>query len=87
LVDLQYQTFWSQSLACFILYFPFLTGSMVVVNCNKSWCYDPNVIFNNVQYNAILITTIIMGLISLALSGQPSSYEGCQHLNSYLLEP
>ena len=39
---------------------------------NPSWAYDPNVILGNEDFNVFLITTIIMGVLSLAFAKNPS---------------
>ena len=76
LIRQQYSTFRCQTVACFIIYIPVLIFMCVLVNFDKSYSYDPQVIFNNSDFNVHIGVTILMGLISLILSGSPNVFDG-----------
>ena len=46
-----------------------------MINYNTTWCYDDQIIFNNEQFNLVVLVTAISGLFSLAISHQPDTFE------------
>lgn len=72
MIDIQYYTFWWQNVSSSIIYILALMSIGILVNMNPSWAYDPNVILGNEDFNVFLITTIIMGVLSLAFAKNPS---------------
>ena len=49
---------------------------MVLVNTDRSHCYDSEVIYNNFEFNTKHVMLIVMALISVVLSFNPNSIEG-----------
>ena len=76
LIRQQYSTFKCQTIACCLIYIPVLILICVLVNFDKSYSYDPQVIFDNSDFNIHIGVTILMGLISLVLSGSPNVFDG-----------
>ena len=72
MIELQYYTFWWQNVSSSIIYILALLSIGLLVNLNPSWAYDPNVILGNEDFNVFLITTIIMGVLSLVFAKDPS---------------
>ena len=72
MIDIQYYTFWWQNVSSSIIYVLALMSIGILVNLNPSWAYDPNVILGNEDFNVFLITTIIMGVLSLTFAKNPS---------------
>ena len=72
MIELQYYTFWWQNVSSSVIYILALLSIGVLVNLNPSWAYDPNVILGNEDFNVFLITTIIMGVLSLVFAKDPS---------------
>ena len=44
----------------------------VLINSYPSWAYSPDIILKNEDFNIILSTTVIMGLVSVAFARNPS---------------
>ena len=93
MIELQYYTFWWQNVSSSIIYVLSLIAIGVLINLNPSWAYDPNVILGNEDFNVFLITTIIMGLLSLVFAKNPSwiglvnsmmKSEACQSISTML---
>ena len=76
MIELQYKTFKWQTLASCIVYIPTLIVIMVLVNTDRSHCYDSEVIYNNFEFNTKHVMLIVMGLISVVLSFNPNSIKG-----------
>ena len=76
LIRQQYATFKCQTIACCLIYIPVLILICILVNLDKSYSYDPQVIFSNSDFNVHIAVTILMGLISLVLSGSPNVFDG-----------
>ena len=93
MIELQYYTFWWQNVSSSIIYVLSLIAIGALINLNPSWAYDPNVILGNEDFNVFLITTIIMGLLSLVFAKNPSwiglvnsmmKSEACQSISTML---
>ena len=79
MIDLQYKTFLWQTLASCFVYIPTIIVILVLVNTDRSHCYDSEVIYNNFEFNTKHVLLIIMGLISVCLSFNPNSIKGFEN--------
>ena len=76
MIKLQYLTFKYQTVASCAIYIPTLATAFALVNFDKEHKYDPQVIFNNFEFNTHIAVIIVMGLISLCLSFNPDIFKG-----------
>ena len=72
MIELQYYTFKWQNISSAMIFIPFLIIMGVLINGYPSWAYSPDIILKNEDFNIILITTIIMGLLSLTFAVNPN---------------
>ena len=47
----------------------------LMTNYNTTWCYGDQIIFNNKQFNFVVLVTAISGLFSLIIAHQPDTFE------------
>ncbi|TRY78671.1 hypothetical protein TCAL_11594 [Tigriopus californicus] len=71
LIAIQSEIFFYQSLAAVVVYLPALLACFGKVNYDSNWLYDPKVILNNQQFNAIIILLVLVGVMSFLLSIRP----------------
>lgn len=72
MVELQYYTFKWQNISSAIIFIPALIIIGVLINGYPSWAYSPDIILKNEDFNIILITTVIMGLLSVTFAVSPN---------------
>ena len=72
MIELQYFTFKWQNISSVVIFIPALVIMGVLINSYPTWAYSPDIILKNEDFNTILFTTIIMGLVSVAFAMNPS---------------
>ena len=72
MINLQYKTFWCQNILSSVIYISSLIAIEVLVSFFPSFAYDPDINLPNKEFNIMVITTIVMGVLSLAFSWNPS---------------
>lgn len=72
LIAIQSEIFFYQSLAAMIVYLPSLIACFWKINYDSNWLYDPKVVLNNQQFNAIIILLLGIGVLSFVLSFRPN---------------
>ena len=72
MIELQYYTFKWQNISSAMIFISALIIMGVLINGYPSWAYSPDIILKNEDFNIILITTIIMGLLSLTFAVNPN---------------
>ena len=78
LIKMQYQTFWYQTLATVLIYVPCLIGILYMINFTN-WKYDSQVIFNNKEALLTILSTILMGIVSLILAWNPNIFNAIEN--------
>jgi hypothetical protein len=74
-VKLQYKTFWHQSVGSVVAFVPSLCWCLYLVNSDKDWNYDSNVILNNQEFNVGVGIIIATGLLSCFLAHKPNWFQ------------
>ena len=79
----QRNAFKFQSIACFFIYGSGLGMTWYYINFKEDWSYSSTMILDNIGFNIILVTCLIVGLISAMLSFQPDVFKALQNVYIY----
>ena len=82
----QYWAFKFQSMASLVIFGLSLGVSLFFVNVDDQWCYSSTTILDNVGFNVVMVTCIITGIISAAMSFEPNVFEAANKLFRFLTE-
>ena len=75
-----------QSIACFIIFGSSLVVTWFFIFFNEEWAYSSTMILDNIGFNIIMLTCLIVGFISLLLSLEPNVFEATTRLLGFLTQ-
>ena len=82
----QQHAFRFQSIACFIIYGSSLVVCWFFIFFNiKRWTYSSTMILDNIGFNIIMMTCLLIGFISALLSLEPDVYKAITKITSFLV--
>ena len=78
MIDLQYLTFWYQTIVSSLIYIPSLITIFVFVNFDiAQWMnVQTHIVFSKYEFKLHIFTCMVMGLISLVLAYSPNYLAG-----------
>ena len=82
-IEEQHKVFKFQSIACFCIYGSGLGMTWYYINFKEDWSYSSTIILDNVGFNIIVVTCLIVGFISAMLSFQPDVFKALQNVFNY----
>ena len=71
MIDLQYKTFYCQSMLSITVYVPTLITIAILVNFYPCFRYDSNLILNNTAFNISICISILTGVFSIVFARNP----------------
>merc|ERR1712223_1865075 len=75
MINLQYNTFWYQTIASVVLYIPCLIGIFVVIEQRFFGCSE-KIYYTNYEFRWHIFLSVVMGLLSVILAYCPNCAEG-----------
>ena len=82
----QYLTFKFQSIASLVIFGLSLVVTWFFINFDEEWSYSSTMILDNIGFNIILVTFLIVGFISALLSFQPDVNKANEAFLKFLTE-
>ena len=71
MIDLQYRTFYCQSMLSITIYVPTFITIAILVNFYPCFRYDSNLILNNTEFNIAICISILTGFFSIVFARNP----------------